>query len=202
MISPNRTLISPVLGAESPSLVVYSHQGDVPGNTGNIYVIPKSKSAIVILSNGTGLGDATDWIAQDIIQTISGLHPEVDFVTVAEQAKKLYLSHYTKDFKDPLERHRGSKKENVPPPRLTDFVGTYVMGNLDVAFVEVSLDESSDPDSLQMKVNGFDDHHYCCSTMKTDVFSYLPDTFDNCLKRGLDRTLCPHSCSFSSATPS
>jgi len=126
----------------------------------------------------------------------------VDFVTVAEQAKKLYLSHYTKDFKDPLERHRGSKKENVPPPRLTDFVGTYVMGNLDVAFVEVSLDESSDPDSLQMKVNGFDDQSLLLQYYEDDVLSYLPDTFDDCLKRGLDRTLCPHSCSFLSATPS
>ncbi|KAM7210057.1 Beta-lactamase/transpeptidase-like protein, partial [Rhypophila decipiens] len=107
LISPNRTLISPVLGAASPSLLVYGHQGDVPGNTCNIYIIPETNSAVVVLTNDTGHSDATGWIAQDIIQTISELKPEVDFLSVAKKASRLYLSHYTRDFRDPLERNRG-----------------------------------------------------------------------------------------------
>jgi len=56
LISPNRTLISPVLGAESPSLVVYDHQGDVPGNTSNIYVTPRASRPLS--SSPTARGSA------------------------------------------------------------------------------------------------------------------------------------------------
>ena len=57
---------------------------DVPGYTRNIYIIPDSNSAVVVLSNRSGLGDATDRIAQNIIQTISGLEPKVDVVPFLE----------------------------------------------------------------------------------------------------------------------
>jgi hypothetical protein len=92
LISPNRALVSPILGTDLPSLLVYGHQGDVPEYTCNLYLIPDTQSAVVVLSNGTGLGDATDLIAQDIIQTISGLRPEVNFTAVAKQAAQVYLS--------------------------------------------------------------------------------------------------------------
>ncbi len=184
LVSPNRTLVSPILGFDSPSLLLYSHQGDVPRYTCNIYIIPDSNSAVVVLSNRTGLGDATDWIAQDIIQTISGLEPKVDFAATATKAADAYLSHYAKDFQAPLERHRGILS---PLPTLGDFVGTYVMDNLDVACLEVVLDPE-DPANLQMMVNGCLDQALPLRHYNHDVFSYLPDSYDECLKRGLDRT--------------
>jgi len=184
LISPNRTLVSPVLGSDSPSLLVYGHQGDVPGYTCNIYIIPSSNSAIVVLSNSTGLGDATDWIAQDIIQTMSELQPKVDFVATATQAAEAYLSHYAKYFQTPLQQHRGAP---TPLPTLGDFVGTYVMDHLDVAFLEVVLDPD-DPARLQMMVNGCRDQALPLRHYSHDLFSYLPDSYDECLKRGLDRT--------------
>ncbi|KAK4210491.1 beta-lactamase/transpeptidase-like protein [Rhypophila decipiens] len=173
----------PVLGAASPSLLVYGHQGDVPGNTCNIYIIPETNSAVVVLANGTGHSDATDWIAQDIIQTISELKPEVDFLSVAKEASRLYLSHYTRDFRDPLERNRGAKS---PLPPLGDFVGTYVMEDLDVVFICVSLVPNSG--IMRMRINGHDDQAMVLNYYNDDVFSYLPDSYDECLKRGLDRT--------------
>lgn len=185
LISPNRTLVSPVLGSNSPSLLVYGHQGDVPGYACNIYLIPDSESAIVVLSNGTGLGDAADWIAQDIIQAISGLQPTVDFVTVATQAASTYLSHYERDFKAPLDKNRGNL---TPLPTLDDFVGTYVMDKLDVAFLDVTMDPE-DPGNLRMMVNGYHDQALPLRYYNHDVFSYLPQSYDECLKRGLDRTL-------------
>lgn len=99
LISPNRAWESPLVGAASPSLLVYGHQGDVPGYTCNIYIVPSSHSAIVILSNGTGLSDATDWIAQDLLQAMHKLQPSIDFVDVALRSANKYLSHYTKGYK-------------------------------------------------------------------------------------------------------
>jgi hypothetical protein len=51
------------MGTDSSSLLVYGHQGDVPGYTCNLYLIPDTQTAVAVLSNGTGLGDATDLIA-------------------------------------------------------------------------------------------------------------------------------------------
>lgn len=173
------------MGAASPSVLVYGHQGDVPGNTCNIYIIPEIESAVVVLSNGTGFSDAADWIAQDIIQTICGLQPKVDFLSVAREAANLYLTHYTNDFRDPLEHHRD---DQGPSPALNDFVGKYVMDNLDVAFIDVSLNVGDASPTLRMMVNGYDDQAVELKHYRHDVFSYLPDSFDDCLKRGLDRT--------------
>jgi hypothetical protein len=184
LISPNRVLVSPVLGSDSPSLLVYGHQGDVPGYTCNIYIIPSSNSAVVVLSNSTGLGDATDWIAQDIIQTMSELQPKVDFITTATQAAKISLPHYAKDFQAPLENHRGPLS---PLPTLGDFIGTYMMDNLDIASLEVVMGPG-DSYSLQMMVNGCRGQAMPLRHCNHDVFSYLPDSYDECLKRGLDRT--------------
>lgn len=182
LISPNRALVSPVLGTNSPSLVVYGHQGDVPGYACNLYLIPDTQSAVVVLSNGTGLGDSTDLIAQDIIQTISGLQPKVDFSAAARQAAGIYRSLYKTKFRAPLERHRGPR---TPLPTLDDFIGTYVMDNLDVAFIEVSADPD-DPARLRMMVNGYADQALPLRHYNHDVFCYLPDSYDECLKRGLD----------------
>jgi CubicO group peptidase (beta-lactamase class C family) len=185
LISPNRVLVSPTLGKNSPSLLVYGHQGDVPGYTCNLYLIPDTHSAVVVLSNGTGLGDATDLIAQDIIQTIAGLQPEVNFSAVARQAADIYRSLYETNFRAPLERHRGSR---TSLPTLDDFIGTYVMDNLDVAFIEVSADPD-DPARLRMMVNGCVDQALPLRHYNHDVFCYLPDSYDECLKRGLDLSL-------------
>ncbi len=184
LICPNRTLTSPILGPDSPSLLLYGHQGNVPGYTCNIYIIHDSNSAVMVLSNGTGLGDATDRIAQDIIQTIAGLAPKVDSVATATQAAAAHLSHGAKDFQAPLERHRGVPS---PLPALDDFAGTYVMDTLDVASLEVVLNPE-DLASLHMKVNGCLDQALPLRHYNHDVFSYLPGSYDECLKRGLDRT--------------
>lgn len=185
LISPNRSLESPTLGSSSPSLLLYSHQGDVPGYTCNIYIMPETNSAIVILSNGTGLSDATDWVAQDLIQTMYSLCPEVDFVGVATRARIKYLSHYTKDFKIPLEENR---QLGTQAPCLQELTGSYVMDGLDIVCLGMTVDPKHS-DKLRMRVNKQPDQDWDLSHYHFDVYCHLPDTYDECLSRGLDRTL-------------
>jgi len=183
LISPNRALESPLLGVKSPSLLILGHQGDVGGYTCSIYLIPKSNSAIVILSNGTGLSDATDWIAQDLIQTMHGLQPNIDFVDVATRATTEYLAHYEKDFKRPLEENREC---NTRRPPLEDFIGFYTMEGLDIVSLDVTMDPK-DATRLLMTVNKQHDQVYGMWHYHHDVWCHLPGSFDSCLARGLDR---------------
>ncbi|KAK7751169.1 hypothetical protein SLS62_006853 [Diatrype stigma] len=184
LLSPDRSLESPVVGSESPSLLLYSHQGNVPGYTCNLYIIPEGNSAIVVLSNGTGLSDATDWIAQDLLQAMYGLRPAVNFIDVASKARLKYLSHYTDDFRVPLEENRILGTQ-CPP--LEDFVGTYIMDTLDLVTLDFHV-HTEDPSKLRMMVNQQHDQTWELWHYHFDVFCHLPDSYDSCLSRGLDRT--------------
>ncbi|KAL6695216.1 beta-lactamase/transpeptidase-like protein [Trichoderma pleuroticola] len=183
LISPNRALESPVVGLKSPSLVIYSHQGDVPGYTCNLYIIPDAQAAIVVLSNGTGLGDATDWIAQDILQTIFKLKPKVDMIEAARKAATNYRDYYHKNFEEPLERHRQIDLKPVP---LNEFVGTYSMKNLDTVTLRMTATKKSE--RLQMIVNDQADQVWEMKYYADDTFCHLPDTYNECLAKGINRT--------------
>ena len=178
LISPNRMWESPALGSASPSLLVYPRQGDVPGYTYNIYVIPESTSAIVILSNDTGLSDATGRIAQGLLPAMYGLQPAVDFVDMVAKGATRYLSHNTKDFKIPLEENQIC---GTTPPPVNDFVGSYIMDHLDIVCLDISVD-TRDASKLTMVVNKQPDQTW-------EMWHYNYDTW--CHLRGIDRTFWP-----------
>ncbi|KAI1124368.1 beta-lactamase/transpeptidase-like protein [Nemania abortiva] len=183
LISPNRALISPVIGQRSAPLLLYGHQGDVPGYTCSIYIIPETKSALVVLSNGTGLSDATDWIAQDLIQTMHCLQPSVDFVNIATQARSKYLAQYLEHYTAPLEEHRLS---GTQLPRLEEFVGSYTMEDLDIVCIDVEK-SLQDETRLRMTINKQTDQTLDLWHYHFDVFCHLPDSLDACLARGFYR---------------
>ncbi|KAI1777845.1 hypothetical protein F4818DRAFT_408082 [Hypoxylon cercidicola] len=184
LLSPNRTLVSPILGKDSPSILLYGHQGSVPGFASNLYIIPETKSALVILSNGTGLSDATDWIAQDLIQTMYKLQPSVDFVDVAQKARAEYRCHFDRDLKAPLERHL---KLDTKMPALHDLTGTYIneMGTHHVR-LSISVDKMSDA-KLQMKICKRDYRIFKLWHYNLNVFCFLPENADKYLSSGLNR---------------
>ncbi|KAI0532535.1 beta-lactamase/transpeptidase-like protein [Xylaria digitata] len=183
LISPNRALISSVIGRCSPSLLLYGHQGDVPGHTCSIYIVPETKSAMVVLSNGTGLSDASDWIAQDLLQTMHCLQPPIDFVNMATQARAKYLDQYSEHYIAPLEKHRvlGTRF-----PHLEEFLGSYTMKDLDVVCIDINK-ASHDATKLQMTINKQTDQTLDLWHYHFDVFCHLPDCFDACLIRGFYR---------------
>ncbi|KAI1177460.1 beta-lactamase/transpeptidase-like protein [Nemania sp. FL0916] len=185
LISPNRALATPAIGKDKRPLRVFGHQGDVPGYTCNLYIIPSTKSAIVVLSNGTGLSDATDWIAQDLIQTMHSMSPRIDFVELAQEAREKYLTQYETLYCEPLRQHR-RQRGNTPSP-LEDFIGTYYMNNLKIVFIEIKRSEK-DANKLAMLVNGYADQALDLWHYHFDVFCHLPESLDACLRAGFYRS--------------
>ncbi|EME80970.1 uncharacterized protein MYCFIDRAFT_176317 [Pseudocercospora fijiensis CIRAD86] len=132
------------------------------------------------LPHGTGLSDATDWIAQDLLQSMLNLSPATDFLSIASSSAKRYLAIYDDVYKSPLERHR---KPDTPSPNLNDLVGEYIMENLDKATVEVSFDPVN-KGGLLMMICRQDDQVWKLWHYHDDVFCFLPDSYDACLKQG------------------
>ncbi|KAI0145178.1 beta-lactamase/transpeptidase-like protein [Xylariaceae sp. FL1272] len=182
-ISPNRSLQSPLLGANSPSILLYSHQGDVPGYTSSIYIVPESRSAVVVLSNGTGLSDATDWVAQDLVQTMHRLQPAIDFGDIAALAADKYIRHYADNFSRPLTT---KQVRGTSAPRLDQLIGPYTMEGLDAVFVQIIRNRSK-PEELLLIINDNAGQAWNLWHYNYDVFCYLPRSFDEYLSRGFDR---------------
>ncbi|KAH9205523.1 hypothetical protein DL95DRAFT_470514 [Leptodontidium sp. 2 PMI_412] len=114
-----------------------------------------------------------------------GLQPAVDFVDMSAKGATRYLSHYTKDFKIPLEENQIC--DTMLPP-VNDFVGSYITDHLDIICLDISVN-TKDASRLTMVVNKQSDQAWEMWHYNYDTWYYLPDSYDNCLIRGLDRTL-------------
>ncbi|KAI1266453.1 beta-lactamase/transpeptidase-like protein [Xylariaceae sp. FL1019] len=182
-VSPNRSLESPIVGVNSPSVLLYSHQGDVPGYTCSIYIVPESRSAVVVLSNGTGLSDASDWVAQDLVQTMHQLQPTIDFGDVAALAKDKYMGHYVDNFLRPLTTNRVF---GTSSPRVDELIGSYVMEGLDAVSLQITNDPTK-TDELLLIINGNAGQAWSLWHYNYDVFCYMPRSFAEYLTRGFDR---------------
>ncbi|KAL4728901.1 hypothetical protein ACLX1H_003303 [Fusarium chlamydosporum] len=179
MISPNRRFFSPALGKDSPSKLVYSHNGDVKGYMASLCIFPHDEVAIVAFTNGTGMSDCTDWIMQDIAQEIFSFEPKVDYVDLAKQAAKLCATRYHDKCVVPLQEHRN--KDTKQPPR-KDFTGHYTRPNSE-AVINLVITEEQD-DGLVMVINeqvkqAYHLHHY-----HYDTWCLLPNSCEEAIKRG------------------
>jgi CubicO group peptidase (beta-lactamase class C family) len=202
----------PILGKDSASLTIYSHQGDCPGYIGNIYLVPSREAAVVVLSNGTGWADATNYIAQDILQTLQGLQPRIDFLELARRKSEAYYHQHLSFLEDryatPLEEKRRVSEMTMTttpppsPPPLEELVGAYVLPDYEKICLHIDTIAEYDNDDktnantttergkkrqrfLRATVNRQEDQVWELWHHHHDVFCRLPDTFDDCLRRGV-----------------
>ena len=178
-ISLNRRSRSPLVGASTPSVQIISHQGDVIGYTGSLYLLPDTDSAVVTLTNGIGFTDAADWVAQDLIQSICGLAPSVDFVAEAQAATQGFLSRFEEEFRKPLEKAR---KHGTRPGPLKDYVGEYRLDGYDLVLQVQRVPD--DALKLCMVVNRCPDQVHTLSHFHLDTFCLLPESYDEALTKG------------------
>jgi len=178
LISPNRSQRSPLLGTESPPVTIYSHQGDLPGYTCSLYLVPEATLAIVAMSNGTGLSDCTDWICQDIIQNFFQLKPEVDLLQEARLAAKSYKAWFDENLYKPYLKAREDQQQ-LPPTE--EFVGIYVLEGCNF---KVHIDETSSDYGLEMIVNECPDQRHPLHPFRVDQWNFMPRDMDEYLQRG------------------
>ncbi|KAF2685923.1 beta-lactamase/transpeptidase-like protein [Lentithecium fluviatile CBS 122367] len=178
LISPNRSQRSPILGKESLPVTIYSHQGDVPGYTCSLYVVPEAAFAIFALSNGTGLSDCTDWICQDVLQELFHLKPAVDFLQEAMLAAESYRTCFDRTLYQPFLKAR---QDRYQPPPTEDFLGEYVLDGCNFK-VDIIRDETND--SPAMVVNERPNQLHPLQPFRLDHWTFMPKDLDEYLRRG------------------
>ncbi|KAJ4252024.1 hypothetical protein NW762_011325 [Fusarium torreyae] len=179
MISPNRRFFSPVLGKDSPSRIVYHHNGDVKGYQASLCIFPEDETAIVALTNATGMSDCTDWIIQDLAQELFSFQPKNDYVALAKQSARLCADRYHDKCVGPLREHQIKDTERAPQK---DFTGEYMRSKTDQA-LKLKISGKGDR-GLIMVINGHVDQAYHLNHYHHDTWCLLPENRDEAIKRG------------------
>ncbi|KAF2105694.1 beta-lactamase/transpeptidase-like protein [Lophiotrema nucula] len=180
VVSPNRAFTSPVMGRNSASKITFSHNGDFDGATCSIYMFPDSESAVVVLSNAKGLSDATNWIAQEIIQTMFKLKPKIDILSEAKQYKARFKRWFEAKIQDPIKAGRQPNPDNR---QVHDYIGEYSLKGYKKFKVQVSA-HKQESKKIVFKLNGRPSQRHTLSYHHYNTWEFAPESYDTYLQKG------------------
>jgi CubicO group peptidase (beta-lactamase class C family) len=178
-MSPNRAFFAPVMGRDSSSRLACPHNGETKGFMASLYLFPEDDAAIVALSNGAGLSDCTDWIVQDIAQSMLDFQPVNDYVSLAQRAASMSVGRYHEKFVVPLDEHQ---VKGTQRPQQRDFVGKYTRSKSNPAItISVALDGE---EGLKITPNSHVNQSYILKHYHYDTWSLLPGSEEEASRRG------------------
>ncbi|KAK4450503.1 putative D-aminoacylase [Podospora aff. communis PSN243] len=93
------------------------------GDTSAVYLMPETKSVVLVLSNSVGISNGADWIGQLIVHSLLEDAPPCDFVSLARSSRDFGLSAYQRienEFRAELQGQPA-----IPPQPLHWYTGRY-----------------------------------------------------------------------------
>lgn len=175
-----RTHLKPefILGKASQERLAIGHSGGMPGSLATIWTFPETESAVVVLTNGRGLGDASDFVAQIIIQRLFDMKPEVDLISWARQEVKLAESYYRERLFNPWTQARDQENPMRNPNLYSGkYVGFQGLFNLHVEIEEY--------DQLFVAFNGRRGSKMRLLPFGPHIYSYFIPDYDGWISTGI-----------------
>jgi CubicO group peptidase (beta-lactamase class C family) len=174
---PESTYLKYIIGRESKARQVYGHNGVNNGSTASLYTFPDTHSAVVVLSNGCDVGDASDTASQILIQALFDLKPHVDLLPRLEKEIDLCLRDYD-DIVADWNKHRDT---SAPERSSKDYVGEYIgHGTLVVSIL------GNEPETgLYVLFEGSEASHCTLEHYNKDSYSFFPTSRDVWLARSM-----------------
>jgi len=171
-----RTSHKYILGTESPKRPFLKHTGLGIGTAICVHTFPDTRSAVVVLSNGLNLGDASDFTAQILIQELFDLRPRIDLMpwVKLETERRLAEFHNT-IMLGWLENRNVSEAERPQEEFIGDYYGLAIT---------LSVTRNEKTKKLQLQFNKRDDCVVQLEYYNVDKYSYMPTTRDKWLAGG------------------
>ncbi|KAK4232189.1 beta-lactamase/transpeptidase-like protein [Podospora fimiseda] len=148
-----------------------------PGYNSSFYLFPEKETAIVVLGNAIALGDGPDWIAQYLTQAVFDLEPHADLASAADQCTVEYVRWFDRLRQGVID----NQEHGTPQPAASEVIGTYVLECVDY---RVIVEEDSDG-KLWASLNDVESQRFLLHHYHHDIFSYMPETYDEYLSRCL-----------------
>ncbi|CEL08736.1 hypothetical protein ASPCAL11881 [Aspergillus calidoustus] len=101
---------------------VVAHTGGMRGSLFSVFTFPETQSAVVTMTNGRDLGDASDWTAQLLIQALFDLKPQLDLAEYAKKEAELAAAGREDNIEKPWRENR---RPSDPVRDLVTYVGEY-----------------------------------------------------------------------------
>lgn len=112
---PHQTHLDNILGRDSEPFQCISHTGGGTGSISSVFTFPNTQSAVVTMTNGRILGDASDFAAQILIQALFNLTPAVDVKPWARTEADLVEKHLREEVLETWEKGRRLKDPKRDP---------------------------------------------------------------------------------------
>jgi low affinity Fe/Cu permease len=115
-MNPTYVKNMPVVGKnlDKPRLCIH-HQGSLISFLTSVYMLPDTKTAIVVLTNSMAINNVADWIGELILETVLDNPEKNDYLSIARQTAKEYAR-----MAEELERRRQKGTRHRP---LDEYVG-------------------------------------------------------------------------------
>ena len=81
----------PLVGKGAPSRQVLYHQGSLPGALAAVNLLPKTQSAIAVMTNTLALNDCADWVSQ-LLETLIGAVDKKYYLDLARRSVSTSLA--------------------------------------------------------------------------------------------------------------
>ncbi|KAF2494842.1 beta-lactamase/transpeptidase-like protein [Lophium mytilinum] len=163
-----------ILGVDSPKRLDIKHTGLGAGVSVSVHTFPESRSAVVALSNGLNVGDASDFATQILIQELFDLQPRIDFLPLVEREVGKRGREFEETIMKGWHEHRDTSVAEKPH---VEFAGDYRgLG------ITLSVRLSEDTTRLELVFNGREDICQPLEYYNIDKYSFMPTTRDEWLR--------------------
>ncbi|MCJ1325900.1 hypothetical protein MMC10_002563 [Thelotrema lepadinum] len=164
-----------ILGKDlEPGKVIIKHTGLGSGAAVSVWTFPETQTAVVVLSNGLNLGDASDFTAQVLTQALFDLEPKVDLLGRVKRETQLRLQHFDRTV---LGQWKANFNPNTPRRAVEDFVGDY-------HGLGVTLRIRNINDQLLLELNGKKEATLSLTYYRKDEYSFFPQNREKWLREG------------------
>lgn len=155
----------PVVGQGSDEVVLY-HQGSLAGYTSSVFLLPSTKSAIVVLTNSISLNDCADWVGQLILETMLGTTRPNDYQGYAQESSDKHIAKFPSMQKSLEEQ----QIKGTSPKPLEAYIGNY-SNSIDDFVIKISIKSSSD--NLELPFQGLHSQVWEMKHYNYDIFTWL-----------------------------
>ncbi|KAF1963426.1 beta-lactamase/transpeptidase-like protein [Byssothecium circinans] len=114
----------PIFGAKNPTMSskeIFHHTANFPGFMGSIFLVPNTRSGVVVMTNATPLMDAPDFSAQLLLSVLLDIEAPKNYLELAHLSVRTQLSWFTQ-IQTALQTFKTDTPPTLPLPAYT---GTY-----------------------------------------------------------------------------
>ena len=165
-----------ILGRELENgKTVIKHTGIGAGAAVSLWTFPETRSAVIVLSNGLNLGDASDFTAQVLTQALFDLEPKVDILDQARREKHKRSKHFDNTILGLWKKH--SNLTVLDSRDMEEYVGEY-------RGLGITLYVKVEQGQLFVEFNGKKEAMFALSYYNKNQYSFLPQNRDQWLTEG------------------